>query len=113
MGTINSKLIDKYNYELKPISYLNEINSDYVVLINTNTDGTAGTNKKVKIGLLKDYMNLSYNGDISIESNLQNQINELKQEINNKVNESLKSMQELTGDLETRVNTLEHLISLT
>lgn len=107
MSTINSKLIDKYNYELKPISYLDKIKSNYVVLINTNTDtdGTPPKNKKVEIGLLKDYINLSYTGSGSIENNLQEQINELV--------ESLKQTQELTSDLETRVNTLEYLISLT
>lgn len=107
MSTINSKLIDKYNYELKPISSLDEIKPNYVVLINTNTDtdGAPPKNKKVEIGLLKDYINLSYTGLGSIENNLQEQINKLA--------ESLKQTQELTSDLETRVNTLEYLISLT
>lgn len=110
MSTINSRLIDKYNYELKPISYLNEINSDYVVLINTNTDGTAGTNKKVKIGLLKNYINLSYTKsdvqDSIDDESIQGQINTLKNEINNKINETIKYLTDLTGQLETKVNSL-------
>lgn len=110
MSTVNSKLIDKYNYELKPISYLNEINSDYVVLINTNTDGTAGTNKKVKIGLLKNYINLSYTEsdvqDSIDDESIQGQINTLKNEINNKINETIKYLTDLTGQLETKVNSL-------
>lgn len=137
MSTVNSKLIDKYNWELKPISCLSDINSDYVVLINTNTDGTAGTNKKVKIGLLKNYINLSYTesdvqdsiDDESIQgqiNTLKNEINTLKNEINNEINETIKHLTDLTGQLETKVNrliddnstlklrveTLENLVSL-
>lgn len=110
MSTINSKLIDKYNYELKPLSYLNEINSDYVVLINTNTNGTAGTNKKVKIGLLKNYINLSYTKsdvqDSIDDESIQGQINTLKNEINNEINETIKYLTDLTGQLEAKVNSL-------
>ena len=108
MSTINSRLIDEYNWGLKPISYLSDINSDYVVLINTNTDGTAGTNKKIKIGLLKNYILLSYT-----ESDVQDSVYDksIQGQINN-LNDSVKNLQEHAGDLETRVNTIEHLITL-
>lgn len=67
MSTINSRLIDKYNYELKELSYLSDINSDYIVLINTNTDGTADSTKfgVVKIG---KGINVA-NGEITAQEN--------------------------------------------
>lgn len=110
MSTINSRLIDKYNYEIKELSYLSDINSDYIVLINTNTDGTAETNKKVKIGLLKNYINLSYTKsdvqDSIDDKSIQGQINTLKNEINNEINETIKHLTDLTGQLEMKVNSL-------
>lgn len=89
MVSINSRLIDEYNFKLSKISDLNQINPEYVVLINTNTDGTAGTNKSIKIGLLKQYIN-----------------QQIQSDIDNKINESIKSLNTLVGDLTTQINTL-------
>ena len=82
MSTINSRLIDKYNYELKELSYLSDINSDYIVLINTNTDGTAGywstgkallqlmseLNKEVQLANTKIYYILTLDNEVDKES---------------------------------------------
>lgn len=89
MVSINSRLIDEYNYNLSKISYLDQINPEYVVLINTNTGATAGTNKSIKISLLKQYVN-----------------QQIQSDIDNKINESIKSLNTLTSELETKLNKL-------
>lgn len=89
MVSINSRLIDEYSYNLSKISYLDQINPEYIVLINTNTDGTAGTNKSVKIGLLKQYIS-----------------GKIQSDVDNIINESIKSLNTLTGELETKINKL-------
>lgn len=107
----NTKLIDKYNYELKLVS-ASELTDDYVVLVNTNQDGT-DTNRKVKLDQLREFFRTQGIVDPTLEGRVD--VLEHKQEasdtkietVSQTVNQLQEQFASTLGTLEERLNKVE------